>query len=386
MIMRPISTILTNALMTEITEMSNAVQSAPVTTKTTLEGISIPVKETISALPNGRSSNRREIDGAIVNAVKHDCLSIRCSLESALHMIAETIKDDTDYMVYGAIWASQANPNFRINVLHPLVVQALVAGEYDSLIKLEDLGTLYVYEYAKNVHESVAKVNEMLGSTAVATVVDRWTEIIEKIATTGYSPNTTLTCSTNLTSICNGLRQGSNKLETSRITFSESGNNPPMVITPLMFVTRGMIFPYYGAVLSKQETSGGSYKSRDLMNFGSCNLDHRSDISSWGTTCTGNFQNNVYASLRVLSNLNMSSAYHSDVIIKDAGIKPYVRVAQDISVQLLFAAFGDKWNVVEEVVEEPVTASTLVEEETQEEVVVTVVKKRGRPKKIKGEI
>lgn len=147
-----------------------------------------------------------------------------------------------------------------------------------------------------------------------------------------------------------------------------------------------MIFPYYGAVLSKQDTSGGSYKSRDLMNFGSCNLDHRSDISSWGTTCTGNFQNNVYASLRVLSNLNMSSAYHSDVIIKDAGIKPYVRVAQDISVQLLFAAFGDKWNVVEEVVEEPVTASTLVEEETQEEVVVTVVKKRGRPKKIKGEM
>ena len=380
--LRPVSSLLTNALMTEIMEMQKAVTSAPVTHKSTLEGISIPVKDTVTGLPNGRSSNRSELDSKIINKVNHDCLSVPCTLEFGLHMIAETIKADDDFMVYGAIWASAANPNFRVNVLHPLVIQAIIAGDYDHLIKLEDEGTLYVYEYQKGALESKSEVLKKLETPACLEVIERWDEIMTKIMDTGYAPNTTLSCSTNLNSLCQSIRQGSQKLETARVSFSESGNNPQLVITPLMFVTRGMIFPYYGATISKQD--GGSYKSRDLMNFGSCNLDHRTDIGIWGTTCTGNHSNSVYASLRVLSNLNMSSAYHTDVIAMSAGIKPYVRIAQEISVELLMTAYGSKWITEEVVQEEEPKVIEIVEEETQEvpEVVAVTVKKRGRPKKI----
>jgi hypothetical protein len=179
-------------------------------------------------------------------------------------------------------------------------------------------------------------------------------------------------------SLCNSIRNGAGSIESAQINFSESGSNPPKVITPLMFVTQGMLFPYYGAVMSR--SSGGSYESRDLMHWGSCNLDHRRDIGGWGGTCTGNLSNSVYSSLRVLTNLNTASAHHTDVISNRGDLKTYVKVAQELSVQILFDHFTEEW-------EGSGSASSVTDEDDSkvdtEEVEVVAVKKKGRP--VKGD-
>lgn len=355
------SSILLNALYTEISEMSTMISSTPTVSKASIEGISIPVKKEVSGLTNGDGS-RTDLR-ALLDNIKHDCISVPCTLKDGLRISAEAVKEDTDSGIYGIIWASKENPNFRINVLHPIVVQSLLSGEYNDLIKYESEGTLYIYEYK---YKHTKKFNDSFAEV----VIDRWVEILSVLSTEAYVPNTTLRCSTNLGSLCGDIRRGSISLENARVQFSESGDNPNKVITPTMFVTSGMLFPYYGAVQSRH--SGGSYESRDLMHFGSCNLDHRRDIGGWGGTCTGKFSNNIYASLRVLTNLNTASAHHTDVISKECDILTYVKVAQELSIQVIIEHFKDEWGITEVIAEEPI-------EVTPE--VVVVSKKRGRPSK-----
>lgn len=368
------SSILLNAMFTEISEMATMVASTPNTTKVTLDGISIPVNKEVSGFEYGTEDGRNRVDlNTLLKNINHDCASIPCDLGYALRIAAETVKIDTDMAVYGMTWASKANNDFRINILHPIVVQAVIAGEYDNLISLNSEGTLYVFEYK-------GKNSNKLDDSFAEEVIERWTEILTVLGTEAYAPNTSLKCSSNLGSICNAIRQGSQSLETTNVSFSESGNNPQKVITPTMFVTQGMLFPYYGAVLSRFTSS--RYESRDLMHWGSCNLDHRRDIGAWGGTCTGSLSNAVYASLRVLTNLNMGSAHHTDVISNRGNVRTYVKVSQEISAEMLFEHFKVEWEVPEEV------PSSNVDTEDVEEVTElpphapeVVVKKRGRPSK-----
>lgn len=380
------STILLNALYTEVSELAKTVTSAPNVAKASLEGISIPVNKEVSGFTQGTcdTKSRVELSTLLIN-INHDCVSIPCTLEYALQVATETVSVDTDMSVYGMTWASKANPDFRINILHPIVVQALIAGEYSALISLEDVGTLYVFEY-KNA--APKKLNDKFAEE----VIERWTEILTVIGTEAYTPNTTLKCTSNMESMCKNLREGSSSIETAQISFGESGNNPSKVITPTMFVTHGILFPYYGAIQSRQQ--GGSYESRDLVHMGSCNLDHRRDIGAWGGTCTGNLQNSVYASLRVLTTLNMGSAHHTDVMAANMDVRTYVKITQEISTEMLLGHFRPLWEVPEEV---PSIQPPEDEEGTQEgveptievspETEVVVVRKRGRPSKaIKGDM
>lgn len=377
------STILLNALFTEISEMATMVASTPNVTKVTLDGISIPVNKEVSGFAYGQEDGSSRVDlNTLLKGINHDCASISCDLGYALRIAAETTKIDTDMSVYGMTWASKADSNFRINVLHPVVVQAIIAGEYDKVISLESEGTLYVFEYK-------AKNSRKFYDVFAEEVIERWAEVLTVLSTEAYSPNTSLKCSSNMGSICNAIRQGSQSIENTQVAFSESGNNPQKVITPTMFVTQGMLFPYYGAIMSR--LSGSRYESRDLMHFGSCNLDHRRDIGAWGGTCTGSLNNGVYASLRVLTNLNMGSAHHTDVISNRGDIRTYVKVSQEISAEMLFEHFKGVWEVPEEA---PSEADTGIEESIEKdeksdtEVVQqlgatpeVVVKKRGRPSK-----
>jgi len=366
------STILLNALYTEINEMGTMIQSAPCVSKASIEGISIPVNKEVSQFKYGTEggSGRRTLD-RLLNGINHDCAGMHCTLQHALRIAAETIKIDTEGSIYGMIWSSTDNNNFRLNILHPIVVSQLLSGEYTDLITLESEGTLYVYEYEDH---SIFKADDAFAEE----VIERWVEILSVITTESYSPNTQLRCSTNMGSLCNSIRNGAGSIESAQINFSESGSNPPKVITPLMFVTQGMLFPYYGAVMSR--SSGGSYESRDLMHWGSCNLDHRRDIGGWGGTCTGNLSNSVYSSLRVLTNLNTASAHHTDVISNRGDLKTYVKVAQELSVQILFDHFTEEW-------EGSGSASSVTDEDDSkvdtEEVEVVAVKKKGRP--VKGD-
>lgn len=375
------SSILLNAMFTEISEMATMVASVPNTTKVTLDGISIPVNKEVSGFSYGTEDGRNRVDlNTLLKGINHDCASIPCDLGYALRIAAETTKIDTDMSVYGMTWASKADNNFRINVLHPIVIQSILAGEYDSVISLASEGTLYVFEY-KN------KTTKKLDDNFAEEVIERWTEVLMILGTEAYAPNTSLKCSSNLGSICDAIRQGSQSLESTMVSFSESGNNPSKVITPTMFVTQGMLFPYYGAIMSR--FSGTRYESRDLMHWGSCNLDHRRDIGAWGGTCTGSLSNAVYASLRVLTNLNMGSAHHTDVLSNRGDLRTYVKVTQEICAEMLFGHFKEEWEVPEEA---PSTVE--IEEcnkeglEESSEVVpqlatpeVVTVKKRGRPSK-----
>lgn len=368
--------------MTEISEMGKMIQSTPNTTKATLEGIAIPVNTEVSVLEGGESREgyRRTEVSRLLKGINHDCASMKCTLGYALRIAYETVKIDTDATVYGMIWASNADDNFRLNILHPIVASSIIQGEYDKLVQQDSEGTLYVYEYTN-------KQKYAPNASQAEYAVDRWVEILGVITTESYSPNTTLTCSTNMGSLCGAIRQGSTSMESASVSFSESGSNPRMVITPTMFVTQDMLFPYYGAIQSRQ--SGGSYESRDLLPMGSCNLNHSTNIGHYGGTCTGNLSNSVYASLRVLTNLNTGSPHHMDVISNGLDIRTYVRTTQEVSAEIIYEAHKDSW-VFEE---EPVTPSQEVLEEDlgldtkvinaegTPEVVVTVVKKRGRPSK-----
>lgn len=371
------STILLNALYTEISEMATMVNAAPATTKASIEGIAIPVTVEVSGLSGGQtgesqSTRRRSLDW-LLDKIKHDCSAIKCTLEDSLRIAAESVKVDTNADIYGMIWASTKNNNIRLNVLHPIVVQAITAGDYSHVVPLSEAGTLYIYEY----RDSSSKFK--LEDSFADDIIERWTEILTVVTTKSAAPNVTLKCSTNMESMCQSIRSGQSQLATAQIGFSESGNNPAKVITPLMFVTQGMLFPYYGAVQSRY--SGGRYESRDLMHWGSCNLDHRRDIGAWSSTCTGNLSNSVYASLRVLTNLNTGSPHHTDVIAAKGDIKTYVKITQEISVQLLEAFYKDVW-VTEEVTPEApveVVAEDVAVKENLKG--VTVIKKRGRPTK-----
>lgn len=369
------STILLNALYTEISEMQGMVASTPCVAKASVEGIAIPVNKEVSQFKYGTEKDgtyRRDLK-VVVDSINHDCAGMHCDLGHALRIAAETVKIDTDGSIYGMIWASRSDSNFRLNILHPIVVQAIVAGEYSELVKLDTQGTLYVYEYKNSTPRT------KFDDTFAEEVIERWVEILTIISSEGYSPNTQLKCSTNMGSLCNAIRQGSTSLESAQIAFNESGNNPSKVITPLMFVTSGMLFPYYGAVMSR--ISGGRYESRDLMHWGSCNLDHRRDIGGWGGTCTGNLSSSVYASLRVLTNLNTGSPHHTDVISTRGDMRTYVKVAQEMSTEIMFEHFKDEWvletapSEVEEDSKETSKAPSTVGEE------VVVVKKKGRPAK-----
>lgn len=379
------STILLNAMFTEISEMATMVASVPSTTKVTLDGISIPVNKEVSGFRHGTTSSgdRIQLD-TVLKGINHDCASIPCNLGYALRIAAETTKIDTDMSVYGMTWASKENNDFRINILHPIVVQSILAGEYDQVISLESEGTLYVFEYKR-------KSTTMLNDKFAEEVIERWTEVLMVLATEAYPPNTTLKCSSNMGSICNTIRQGSQSIETINVSFSESGSNPPKVITPTMFVTQGMLFPYYGAVMSRYNDS--RYESRDLMHWGSCNLDHRRDIGAWGGTCTGSLSNSVYSSLRVLTNLNMGSAHHTDVISNRGDLRTYVKVTQEICAEMLFEHFKDVWEVPTEAPSDEVQDVTNTDSESVEvapeleevtpgaQASPVVVKKRGRPAK-----
>lgn len=369
------SSILLNALYTEISEMATMVTAVPSTTKASIEGISIPVSVEVSGFSGGltsESSNgrRRALDW-LIDKIKHDCSAIRCTLEDSLRIAAESVKMDSNADIYGMIWASTKNNNIRLNILHPIVVQSILAGEYSHVVPLTEAGTLYIYEYRSP--SSSFKLEEPFSDE----VIERWAEILEVVSTKSMAPNVTLKCTTNMESLCQSIRSGSTPINSATVNFNEAGNNPPKVITPLMFVTQGMLFPYYGAVQSRY--SGGRYESRDLMHFGSCNLDHRRDIGAWSSTCTGNLSNSVYASLRVLTNLNTGSPHHTDVIAAKCDVKTYVKITQEMSVQLLETFYKDVW-VTEEVpavIEAPVT-----DEVKQPE--VSVIKKRGRPSKVVG--
>jgi hypothetical protein len=358
-----ISTILINALMTEVTEISTSVKDTAQKEVSSEEGISIPVNKEVSELQNGDGS-RHDLT-YLVKSINHDCSSIKCTLGDSLRIAAEATIMDTSASIYGCIWASTANPNIRINVLHPIAVHTILKGDFDNVAKLEDDGTLYVYEYS-------SKLGSYIQNTSHADyVIERWVEVLSVLATESYPPNTQLKCSTNMDSLCNNLRSGNTSIESARVDFSESGNNPRLVITPLLFVTKDMLFPYYGAIISR--STGGEYSSRDLMPWGSCNLNHRENIGRWGGTCTGSFSNAVYSSLRVLTNVNTGSPHHTDVILKSGCPRTYARVTQEMSASMLFDHFKDVWEVQEEVIE-------AVSEDTTEEVTV-ITKKRGRPSK-----
>lgn len=373
------STILLNAMYTEINEMQSMVASTPCVSKTSIEGIAIPVNKEVSQFKFGTetSSGRRTIS-SVLDSINHDCAGMNCNLGHALRIAAETVKIDTEGSIYGMIWASRSNSNFRLNILHPIVVNALLAGEYKDLIKLESEGTLYVYEYKA----SAAK--HKFDDSFAEEVIERWVEILTIISTEGYSPNTQLKCSTNMGSLCNAIRQGSTNLESAQVGFSESGSNPAKVITPLMFVTQGMLFPYYGAAMSR--TSGGRYESRDLMHWGSCNLDHRRDIGGWGGTCTGNLSSSVYASLRVLTNLNTGSAHHTDVISNRGDTRTYVKVAQEMSTEIMFEHFKYEWKYEDDT--SPSETAEVIEETPKKSDKLdtkATVKKKGRPAKVVGD-
>lgn len=369
------SSILLNAMYTEISEMANMINAAPSTTKASIEGIAIPVTVEVSGLTGGQtgdssSTRRRNLDW-LLDKVKHDCSAVKCTLEDSLRIAAETVKMDSNADIYGMIWASTKNNNIRLNVLHPIVVQAILTGDYNHVVPLTEDGTLYIYEYRNT--GSTFKLEEPFSDE----VIERWTEILTVVTVNSAAPNVTLKCSTNMESLCQSIRSGQTNLNSAQVNFSEAGNNPQKVITPLMFVTQGMLFPYYGAVQSRY--SGGRYESRDLMHFGSCNLDHRRDIGAWSSTCTGNLSNSVYASLRVLTNLNTGSPHHTDVITAKCEIKTYVKITQEISVQLLEAHYKDVWKTEEAT---PVPEAVVTKEEKKAE--VTVLKKIGRPSKSTG--
>lgn len=364
------STLLLNALYTEISEMAGMINAAPSTTKASIEGISIPVTVEVSGLSGGTSGDsaatRRKSLEWLVEKIKHDCSAIRCTLEGSLRIAAESVKMDANADIYGMIWASTKNNNIRLNVLHPVVAQSIIDGEYSHVVPLNEEGTLYIYEYRNT---SIYKQDEKFADE----IIERWTEILTVVTANSTSPNVTLKCNTNMDALCQSIRGGNQQIATAQIAFAESGNNPSKVVTPLMFVTQGMLFPYYGAVQSRY--SGGRYESRDLMHWGSCNLDHRRDIGAWSSTCTGNLSNGVYASLRVLTNLNTGSPHHTDVITnKGSDVKTYVKITQEITVQLLENFYKDVWEVAPVETAPAVTAP----------VAVTVTKKRGRPGKVVG--
>ena len=367
------STLLINALFTEVSEMQKLVQNTPCTTKATLEGISIPVNKEVSTFTGGQGTKGQI--SSLLESINHDCYSVKADLQTALRISYEAVTSDEDAHIYGIIWASDTDNNFRLNLLHPIVINSILQGEYAALIQMESLGTLYIYEYTnkgayKPKHEFADEV------------LVRWVEILEVINTESYSPNTTLTCSTNMSSLCNAIRQGATPMEQAKVAFSESGSNPRHVITPTMFVTQGMLFPYYGAIQSRN--SGSGYDSRDLMHFGSCNLNHSRDIGNWGSTCTGNLSSSVYASLRVLTNLNTGSPHHTDVIAKGTDVRTYVKTTQEISMSLLYEANKHLWEaheVVNEPSEEVIEAVKEPSEEALEVTPEVTVKRRGRPSK-----
>ncbi len=345
------STALLNSVCTEIQEMSKLVIDGNVTNMYDNEGgISIPVTVQPNIVEYDYDGTRSSYD--LYNMINHDCTYVPMNLGDALKMVSSIISMDTDNRIYGVTWVAANSSLKRFNLLHPIIVDAILSQRINCPLTAE--GKLYIYEYTSDV----AKLP--LDSMYTEAYIDIWTSVFTALGTM-YQPSTQHRCSTNLEALANNIRTGT-PIGDLRCVFNASGINPTNVVTPVALLTRDMLFPYYGVVVSEKRSADDPYYSRDVTPMTSCNVSPNGGRPrEWGSTCTGNYSNAIYASLRTLCNANTHSAFHDNVLWGSfKQLKMYVKVTQEYSCSLIDAFFNVTVEVVEEVTEtedvEPVTS------------------------------
>ena len=207
----------------------------------------------------------------------------------------------------------------KLNPMHPIIATMITAGE----ISLSETFTIIVYPYRSRIRPNMDNVGryskEIVGMTA-------------KIRSTQYLPTIAYRANRNMNDDVRGMSENVN---TSSISFSESGARVSHAVIPVHLTTISIVYPYYGLIHS-QGGGGDGYQSRHLYPCLSGNIDTMG--SGRGQTCVGDLNSSAFSSLYVLSNMNINSMYFSEIISRDS--YDFISACQSVSAEFLAAAAG----------------------------------------------
>jgi hypothetical protein len=213
------------------------------------------------------------------------------------------------HSVYGVILAYD---NIRLNPIHPLIASYLV----DGTIVLPNTFEMIIYEWNTTFNEASAEDIGML------------IDILAKIRHLEVDPiEGSLHVEETLDEILVGfLKHG------AEVNFSVvSENIPQYVVTPVQFISKSIVYPYYGLIESRNE-NGGSYQSKNLFPMVSGNISGEGN-TDFDSTCCGAMPSTRYDSLKVLNDMNCDSLYHDYLVATN--YENFVSACQEVSISLL---------------------------------------------------
>ncbi len=209
--------------------------------------------------------------------------------------------------------------DMKINPLHPVIAAMITARE----IRLSDKFTIIVYPYSER---------KVIDADKLSTMSKEIINMIPQIRDTQYIPSISYVPSNSLSIDIKNMVENT---EGTTIRFRESGDSVRSAIIPVQLTTKGIVYPYYGLVHS-QGGIGDSYVSRNLYPCLSGNIDTTG--LGMGTTCVGDLSSSAFASLYVLSNMNIRSLYFPEVYTElSVG---FIQACQNISAEFLSIMSG----------------------------------------------
>lgn len=237
--------------------------------------------------------------------------------------------DEQKGMFYGMTISYDSK---KLNPLHPVIAAMITAGE----IRLPDEFTIIVYPYAHK-----AFIDDDYAEEYKKEIIEGITQIREE----QHLPSVTYRANGSESS---DIQNFTNNSEYS-ISFNETGENTQCAVIPVQLATSGVTYPYYGLIMSDR-THRDSYLSTNLYPCLSGNIDVSTNRN--GQTCVGELSNSVFASLYVLSNMNINSLYYTDIYTSET--LTFVHACQSVSAAFISAWAGIVPDPIEEEVEEDV--------------------------------
>jgi len=246
-----------------------------------------------------------------------DIIKVPNANKKLLAAYAKMMVDDGNIgKFYGMIIVDE---NKKINPLHPMIAAMITAGE----IKLSKRFTIIVYPYGSRRYADADIIDGLSRSIVSLIGLIRQGQYLPEVS---YEPSSSLESDIRTSSVSPG---------TCVISFSERGRVVEDAVIPVQLATRGIVYPYYGMILSSRN-SGAPYSSKNLYPILSGNIDTVANVP--GATCVGGLSNYAFSSLYVLSNMNIESMYFSEVFT--AKTDAFIMASQIVSAELLAAAVG----------------------------------------------
>lgn len=251
----------------------------------------------------------------IIDDIEEEIIKIECN-ENILKEFLLNIYNDDLSKLYGVMLSYGGK---RINPLHPITAQMIVDGH----IEIPKEFQLIVYSYIESKSSNYKNIDD--------NYIEKIMNILSRIKKNFYR---TKGLSKYRGRDPKRISLDSEYVSNIRFRFDiTEESRPEYSITPIQFMTKDIIIPYYGAISSF--TDGGDYKSLDLfpMLSGNLELNYR-NYKFYKNTCTGEESNFLFSSLNNMNNMNCYSLYYKNTL--DPNWRSWVDTCISTSIYILY--------------------------------------------------